>query len=418
LGVFKCYRAGKELGIALKTLNSILMPTMNIQLLDPSFVFNPYDRAFHADPYPTHEYLRTRDPIHKSIFNTWVVTSYAHAESILRDARFEVDNLPSRLHTKAVDYNEPAFDGLSQVIDKWINFVNPPAHGRLKKVLSPSFTQQVIESIRPYVSGVVDKIFDDFCSHGKIDMMLDLAGPVTALTIAKFLGLRENSIDKLIEWCTDTVFIFDQPATLGLYKKQSDIMIDFADFFNEEIINQLQQPRPGLLGHLVSQQSTDAGLSDDKIISTSILLSATGQESTKGLIGNGTLALISNPKSIKLLVDNPDLIESAVEELLRYDSSIQFVARKASQDIQISDKLISKGEYVIIYLAAANRDPNIFTEPDTLNFYRTKKHLGFGGGIHYCVGSYLAKLETEVILSSLTRRYCNLRIATDSLERS
>lgn len=91
---------------------------MNAELLDPSFVFNPYDRAFHADPYPTYEYLRSRDPIHKTIFNTWVVTSYAHAESILRDARFEVDNLPSRLHIKAVDYNEPAFDELSQVIDK------------------------------------------------------------------------------------------------------------------------------------------------------------------------------------------------------------------------------------------------------------------------------------------------------------
>jgi pimeloyl-[acyl-carrier protein] synthase len=385
---------------------------------ETSFVFNHYDPRFQDDPYPIYERLRSSEPIHKTIFNTWVVTAYAHADAILKDPRFEIDNLPERIQKKAADYQEESFLQLAELLEHWLFFANPPEHSRLKKGISPSFTQEATEKLRPFIADLAETIFARFTPTGRIDIIQDLVDPLTASTITRFMGFEETDVDRLSQWCGKTIDILDQPVTLETYRELAVVIAEFRGFLKQKLASFREQTTPpaGLFAWLISQQQGDVGLTDEEIISATIML-VTAQESVKGLMGNGVLALAQQTDHFDELVKNPSLLQAAVEELLRYDSSIQYVARRAAQDVQFADKLIKKGDYIVIYLGAANRDPDAFPQPNEVNFHRTKKNLSFGGGIHYCVGSNLARLEMEIALQSLTRHVSKIQLATDTLTR-
>jgi pimeloyl-[acyl-carrier protein] synthase len=395
-------------------------------MLDDSFVqtplleaqmFNPYAPHFHADPYPVFQRLRDQEPIHKSIFQIWVVTSYAYAEAILKDPRFLVDHLPARLEHKATDYREASFLQLSKLLESWIVFLNPPDHSRLKRAISPGFTQEAIESLRPYVESIIANLLGSMANDGSVDLIANLANPLVALTTTRLLGLPDHDASQVSSWCANTIRIFDQPAPLEMLLEQSETLEQFRAYLEQLMVTIRHHPQPGLFSELLQQQP-HSGLSDAEIISTLILLAATAQESTKGLFSNGLLALLRHPYAMAELRENRALIPAAVYELMRYDSPIQYVARRAAEDVLFADQWIRQGEYVTVYLAAANRDPAVFPDPDHLNFQRTNRNLGFGGGVHYCVGSFLAKLEMEVVLKALLERFASLELASDCLERS
>lgn len=385
---------------------------------ETSFVFNHYDPRFQDDPYPIYERLRSSEPVHKTIFNTWIVTAYAHADAILKDPRFEIDNLPERIQKKAADYQEESFLQLAHLLEHWLFFANPPEHSRLKKAISPSFTQEAIERLRPFIANLAESIFARFTATGRIDIIQDLVDPLTSATITRFMGFEDTDADRLSQWCGRTIDILDQPVTLEIYRELAVVISEFRAFLRQKLESLRQQTSSpqGLFAWLISQQHGDAGLTDEEIISASIML-VTAQESIKGLMGNGILALAQQSDRFDELVKNPSLLQAAVEELLRYDSSIQYVARRAAEDVALADKLIKKGDYVVIYLGAANRDPEAFAKPNQVNFHRTKKNLSFGGGIHYCVGSNLARLEMEIALNSLTRHVSKIQLDAHTLTR-
>ncbi|MFN7898339.1 MAG: cytochrome P450 [Synechococcaceae cyanobacterium] len=380
-------------------------------------MFNPYAPQFHADPYPIFERLRAQEPIHKSLFQTWIVTSYAYADKILKDPRFIVDNLPARLVDKAEKYREASFIELSQILDSWLFFLNPPEHSRLRRAINPSFTSESIEALRPYVESIVSDLLDCIVTGKPVDLMTNLADPLVASTTTRLLGLPDHEACQLSSWCFNTITIFDQPAPLEMLLEQSVSMAQFRAYLEQLMAVIRHHPQPGLFSELLQQQP-HSDLSDEEIISTLIVLAATAQESSKGLISNGLLALLHHPSTISQLRENPALIPSAVNELMRFDSPIQYVTRRAAQDVLFADQWIRQGEYLVVYLGAANRDPAAFPEPDRLDFKRTNRNLGFGGGVHYCVGSFLAKLEMEIVLRALLERFSGLELASDSLERS
>ena len=380
-------------------------------------MFNPYAPQFHADPYPVFEHLRAREPLHKSIFQTWIVTSYAYADAILKDPRFLVDNLPARLVDKAEKYNEASFFQLSQIVDGWLFFLNPPDHSRLRRAISPGFTQESIEGLRPYVESIVTDLLGCIAAGKPVDLIANLADPLVASTTTRLLGLPDHEADQISSWSVNTIRIFDQPAPLEMLLEQSETMAQFRAYLEQLMAVIRDHPQPGLFSELLQQQP-QSGLSNAEIISTLIVLAATAQESSKGLISNGLLALLHHPSSMSQLRENQALIPAAVNELIRYDSPIQYVTRRAAEDILFADQWIRQGEYAVIYLGAANRDPAAFPEPDRLDFQRTNRNLGFGGGVHYCVGSFLAKMEMEVVLKALLERFSGLELASDSLERS
>lgn len=380
-----------------------------------TILFNPFLPEFHLNPYPTFARLQQEDPIHKSMFNTWIITRYADAEAILKDRRFQVDNLPERLKDKNRYLKEGDLNAISQTIDKWLFFLEYPDHSRLKGILTPTFSQAAIESLCPEIESMVEDLLAQFKPIGSMEIIEDLITPLAARVIVKMLGLPIEDCEQLIKWSAKSIFIFDQPMSLERYQEQNQIIIENRQYLLEKIAEYKRQPNNGLISYLANPQDKNHPLSDEEIASICILLSATAQESTKGLVGNGILALLKHSQSLEYVRQNPDDIKNIVEELLRYDSPIQYVSRRAIEDVEIAERVIRRGEYVIIYIGAVNRDPAHFPHPDQLDFTRRKRNLAFGSGIHYCLGMYLAKVEGQIVINTLIKNLSNLQINTENL---
>lgn len=379
-------------------------------------LFNPFDAEFQANPYPVFAQLRQEDPIHKSIFGTWIITRYADALTILNDKRFQVDNLPERLQLKSAYLKEDNLDILAQTTDKWLFFLEPPDHTRIKNALIPSFSRASLNAMRPKIQAIVDDLLDRFAPTGEMEIIADFATPLPALAITKILGLPIEDYQQLIRWSAKTVFIFDQPVSLEEYKEQNQILIEHRAYFAQKVAEYKRQPNDGLISQLANYNDNINALTEDEIISTSILLIATSQESMKGLLSNGLLALLKHPQSLEYVRQNPGNIENIVEELLRYDSPIQYVSRRAIEDVEVSGKIIHRGEYVVIYLGAVNHDPEYFSNPQQLDFSRRKPNLGFGGGLHYCIGMFLARLQVQIALNAIVQRLPDICLNTDKLD--
>jgi cytochrome P450 len=378
--------------------------------------FNPLDPDFHINPYPIYTRLREEAPVYKSLFNTWIVTRYSDAEAILKDKRFQVDDLHKHLQNKNRFLKEGNLNVLTETVGKWLFFLEPPDHTRLKGILTPAFSQTVVEDLRPEIQRIVDDLISKVEYTGKMDVIKDFATPLPALVIAKMLGLPIEDYQKLIKWSSKSIFIFDRPVPLEIYQEQNQIIIENRKYLLEKINEYKKEPNQGLISYLANAQDIASQLTTDEIISICILLSATAQESTKGLIGNGLLSLLNHPKSLDYAKQNPNDIKNIVEELLRYESPIQFVSRVATEDVEIKGNKIRSGEYVIIYIGAANRDPEQFTNPDQLDFNRRNRNLAFGSGIHYCLGMFLAKVEVQIAINTLLKRLINIRIDTATID--
>lgn len=379
-------------------------------------IFNPFDPEFHANPYPVFDCLRQQDPVHKSALGTWIITRYADAVNILNDKRFNVDNLPERLEIKSNYLKEGDLQTLTKTINQWFLFLSPPDHTRLKKAVTPAFSPTAIEEIRQTIQGIVDDLLGFIEGKGEMDIINDLASPLSALTIARIFGFPKEDCEKLIYWSSQEFFLLQQPWSLEAYQHQNQVMIENKEYLVKKVAEFKKQPNDGLMSYLINQQNIENPLTEEEIISTCILINTGAQDSTRSLIGNGILALLTYPENLAYLQQNPSEIKNAVEEFVRYDSPIQYVARRAMEDVEISGKLITKGDTVIVYIGAANRDPEEFTNPHQLDFTRRNRHIAFGGGIHHCLGIFLAKIEAQIAINSLIQRLPNLSLNTNKLE--
>ncbi len=381
-------------------------------------LFNPFDPEFHANPYPILDRLRQEDPIHKSIFGTWIITRYADAVNILNDKRFEVDNLPERLQFKSAYLKEGDLQTLSQTIDRWLFFLNPPDHTRLKKIITPVFSPTALEAIRPKIQVMVDDLLAKVKQKGEMDIITDLANPLAALTIAEIIGLPKEDYEKLIHWSSEQIFILEHPRSLEDYQYRNQVIIENKEYLVEKVAEcKKQSSNDSLISHLINPKNPENQLTEEEIISTCILINTTAQGTTSSLIGNGVLALLNHPESLVYLQQNPNEIKNAVEEFLRYDSPTQSVARKPIEDVEISGKIIPSGDTVVIHIGAVNRDPEEFPNPNQLDFTRQNRHIAFGGGIHHCLGIFLAKIEAQIAINTLIQNLPDIRINTDKLDR-
>jgi cytochrome P450 len=269
--------------------------------------------------------------------------------------------------------------------------------------------------MRSEIQAVVDNLLDDLCQRGEMDIIADFIAPLASLTISKIIGLPVEDYNKLINWSSDSIVVFEHPMSLENYQKRNQIVIENKQYFLDKIAEYKQYSNNGLISYLINQKGNESLLTDDEIASICIMLSDTAQDSMKGLIGNGMFALLNDPQSLEYLKQNPDEIKNAVEEFLRYDSPIQFAARMAIENVDIAGKSICQGDKVLVYLGAANRDPEIFPDPNQLNFNRHIRSLAFGGGIHHCLGQFLGKLEAQVAINALIQRLPNISLNTQHI---
>ncbi|MEA5620135.1 cytochrome P450 [Cronbergia sp. UHCC 0137] len=378
--------------------------------------FNPFQLKFHQNPYPTYEYLRREDPIHYSFLKAWVITRYADVEAILKDARFQVDNLPQRLIQKSHYLKQGNLDPLAQTIHKWLFFLEPPNHTRLRGLVSKAFSPVTVEGMRTEIQTMANELLAKVQPTGQMDVIKDLASPLPAMTVTHILGLPPEDYPKLVRWSYELFFVFDQPMSLQGYQKQNQMAIEARDYLIKIITRLEKQPNDGLISRLIAARDEDRSITQDEIIGFCIMLLIVGQETTKSLTGNAMVALLRHPDKLAELKQNPDLIKNAVEELLRYDSPVQVIARLATENVEIGDKTIQIGDKVILCIGAANRDSEQFTNSDQLDFTRRNYSLPFGGGIHFCLGAFLARVQGQIAINAMLQKLPNIQLATDTLD--
>jgi hypothetical protein len=383
----------------------------HVQTATTEPLFNPLSPEFIRDPYPHYERLRTTDPIHLTALGSFVASRHAEASLVLRDKRFGkdyVERTKRRYGPQIME--EPVFRSMSH----WMLQQDPPDHTRLRGLVVKAFTARRVEDMRPRIQQIVDETLDRVAPNGQMDLIEDFAFRLPVTIICDMLGIPEEHREIFYASSRGGGRVLEPVPMSPAEIEQGNAANAMAQMYFQQLF-ELRRKSPGddLTTQLVHAEEDGSKLSNEELTANIILLFGAGHETTVNLIGNGLLALHRNPDQLALLKANPALITNAIEEFLRYDSSVQMSGRVALEDIDdLGGKKIPKGEGVLCLLGSANRDPAVYPDrPDRLDITRANvRPLSFGGGIHFCLGAQLARIEAEVAIASLLRRLPDLRL--------
>ena len=374
--------------------------------------FNPMEPEFLENPYPVYHRLRAEAPVYHSPLGFWVLTRYDDVVAALRDPRLAKEPIAAYVAART-GLPQPAL-GIS-MLDR-----DPPDHTRLRSLVSKAFTPRVVEQLRPHIEQLVGGLIARVESRGSMDLIEEFAYPLPVMVICEMLGVPVEDNERFRGWGQALARGLD--ATLmapgsDVVQQSRKARIALAEYFRELIAERRHSPRHDLLTGLIAAEEAGDKLSESELLATCILILIAGHETTVNLIGNGTLALLRHPDQLRRLRENPGLIGSAIEELLRYDGPVQRTARIPDQDVTIAGHTIPKGDMVMPFIGAADRDPAQFSDPDRLDIARTEnRHLAFGWGIHFCLGAPLARIEAQAASNTLVQRFPKLALATDKPE--
>lgn len=399
-----------------------------------------------ANPYPFYEQLRNQDPVHwDEQMGFWVLTRYADIDSLYTDERFSRAQGLMRGFERLPDSEQRIVERVYDSFSKTVFYADPPYHTHLRGLMNHAFTPRRVERLRPYIQETVNELLDAAQNNGEIDIIHDLAYPLPVMVIAELLGLPASDRARFKEWSDDLFAILgtvrQKPAHLleraarslnemtnyvkDLSRKrrvspQDDLLTALLSVTEDE---RLACPRPHgsssphSAGAVIPEREASSTLTEEELVSNINILLSTGHETTTHLIGNGILALVEHRDQLERLQARPALLSAAIEEILRYDSPVQITYRSALADAEIRGKLIRRGDLVNSILGSANRDPERFSNPDRFDITRSEgRHLGFGIGIHFCIGAPLVRLEAEVVFETILRRFPNISLAAETLE--
>jgi cytochrome P450 len=372
--------------------------------------FNPLDPAFIADPYPFYRRLRETAPVFKTPQGLWLVTRHDDVAFALRDKRFGKDfvgNLERRYGDLA-RMNEPAIANLGRTM----LVLDPPDHTRLRGLVTKAFTARRVADMRPRIKALVDAQLDRVIDKGEMDVMRDLAHRLPVIVICDMLGIPEEHRAPFLAGSNVSGRILEPVPMSREELDQANRNIQMANvYFNQLCDLRRREPKDDLTTELVRAEEAGDKLSAEELQANIGLLFGAGHETTTNLIGNGLLALHRNPDQWERLKADPSLIPNAVEELLRYDSSVQITGRVTNAEVEIGGVTVAAHENVIALLGAANHDPAQYQDPDRLDVGRANvRPLSFGGGIHYCLGAQLARLEAELVFTALVERLPTIQL--------
>ena len=398
-----------KLDSALEVLEAV--GCMAVERVQTGIVFNPMRRELRSDPHPFYRALREKDPFHRSYAaDGWVLTRYADVEAVLGDRSFSSDerNLRrwprlSARHRRA-GLPDPYESGRASMLRS-----DPPDHTRLRTLVSKAFTPRAIERVRPTVEKYVEETLGRVQTRRTLELVGDFAAPLPVSVIAEMLGVPVADRDRFRHWSDEAVRTLGD-NTLEDRRRALAAMNELEAYIGAIAEERRREPREDLISALVRAEEGGDRLSRTELVMTCVLLLVAGNETTTKLIGNAVLALLANPDQLELLRREPERIPAAVEELLRYDGPVQLTSRMVLEDREFRGHRLRRGQQLIVVLAAANRDPERFQEPDRLDVTRPDvRHLAFSHGLHFCLGAQLARLEASLALEALVTRFPGLR---------
>jgi cytochrome P450 len=376
-------------------------------------VFNPFDPAFRANPYPYYDALRVHDPVHTTEFGMVVLTRYEDVTTTLKSADFSRDI--EKYSTQASSEARQARRDRQEERTKSILNLDPPDHTRLRRIVSKSFTPSAMERLRPRIQQLVDNVLDKAHNTGTLELIDDLAFPVPFQVISELLDMPTDRADELREWSQIITNSLEPTATDDDLVRSEDAIAQLVPYLTLIIEDRRKHLSDDMLSSLITAEESGEQMTTEELMAFVVLLYIAGHETTVNLIGNGTLALLKNPEQLAF-VHNNGLTQSHIDELLRFDGPVQHTVRVPLVPVHYmvdnEQITVQPGTMVLTSLGGANHDPSMFLYPNVLQLNRANanRHMAFASGIHYCLGASLAKLETQIAVGSLIKRFAHIEI--------
>ncbi|MBV9789682.1 MAG: cytochrome P450 [Chloroflexi bacterium] len=373
-----------------------------------------FDANFIANPYPTYQQLLAGGRIHwlEAGGGSWFIPHYADVMTLLRNPHL-VTALSGAFVRQLPEADRHELDDFEDTVKLWISGMNGDEHLRLRRLLNKAFIPRIIEAIRPQVQRLTDELIDEFSAQGEVELMRQFAHPLPAQVIAQLLDVPPEDRDRFIDW-SDALgeFFGSLQITLPQARNANKALVAMREYFRPIVAERRRHPGEDLISLMIAVEEQGEMVTEDQLLAQCSLFLFAGHETTRNLIGNGMKALLDNPDQLALLRQNPHLLPSAIDEIVRYDIPIQLIPRLADADLEVAGQQIRQGQIVQIMLASANHDGAEFPEPDRFDITRSYKRTAtFGFGPHICLGLPLAMLELEIAFSTLIRRLPNVRLA-------
>ena len=370
---------------------------MSDETTDEVFL-NPFEEGFFDNPYRQYRRLREKAPVHQSPIGPWSLLGYEECARLIRDPSLSVE------------------DRNATVGPRDILNMDPPDHTRIRRLLSKAFTPRRIEELVDTTQSLVDTMLDGIEDRGRLDVIPDLAFPLPFAVISRMLGMPEDDSESVRDWSHTLVQVLEPMLAPEELAKVMIAGENLRGRVTEVIEEKRKKPADDLLSALIAVEEQGDRLSEEELLDQVMLLYIAGHETTVNLIGNGMLALLRNPEQLNKLAKTPQLIDNGIDELLRFDSPVQFTRRVALADIEIDGNSVAAGSMIFAMLGSANHDPEHFgPNADELDLARLEAphHLSFGGGIHHCLGAVLARMEGRIGIGSLVQRFPNMELTDE-----
>lgn len=369
------------------------------------------DPALRADPHPIYHRLRAEAPVQEIVGPEGpelLLTRYEDCAAVLRDPRWSSSpshaeagqNVASPLRAAVAGDNFPV-----------LLFMDPPDHTRLRRLVSKAFTPRTVERLRPRITEILDELVREPAERGELELISELAYPLPVTVICELLGVPVADRDGFSGWSSDASRLLDGVIAEDEIERGVTALMQFVNYFNLLFEDRRRSPGEDLISQLLAVEEDGDMLTHQELLATVVLLFVAGHETTMNLVGNGLFQLLSHRDQFDRLAADPSLAPGAVEESLRFDGPVHLTGRVATEDLRVGDVPVPAGRQVVALLAAANRDPQVFEEPDRFDIGRTDNHhLTFSHGMHYCLGAALARVEGQVVLGELARRWPDMEL--------